>query len=327
MTEKMQDSSEKMESKVEKISKNIFKLGPLGDPKVLCSYLILDESVSIVDCGPSVVIDELLSLAAICGIQPSDIDNLLLTHIHLDHAGGTAEFAKRCPSAKIYVPRRGFKHLIDPSILNPSAQAILGNMLFDYWGAASPVPESRVSSMDANANVDIGSQNVQYIEAMGHAPHHDVLLMDRTKVLFAADALGIHDDQISEFHSPTSPPPSFNLDRQSNDFEMIKNLVPSLICLAHFKTLKPTNQFFLDTIKLYKTWELVIGQYLSEKRIKGASLGTDDLEAIYSILKREYPGYGLVPERLDHQIKKVDIAGFAQWFDFKASRSVDLKSK
>ncbi len=318
MSQRQGFTSEFLDQKIERITDGIFKLGPLGEPKILCSYLVVDDAISIVDCGPSIVIEELLQLVGKCGVPASDIDNLLLTHIHLDHAGGAAQFAGKCPNAQIYVPRRGFKHLIDPTILNPSARAVLGSNLFDYWGAASPVPESRVHSMDANVKVELGSQNVRFIEARGHAPHHDVLLLEKSMTLFAADALGIRDDQNEGFTSPTTPPPSFNLDQQIKDFEMIQNLRATLVCLAHFKALKPTQEFYANAVELYKNWERIIGGYLKEKQILGSSLRGSDVEAIYAILKTEYPAYGSVPETLAHQVKQVDISGFAQWFDFKA---------
>ena len=309
------------ESKIEKLSGNLFRLGPLGDPKVLCSYLITDKRISVVDCGPSVVIDELIQLVKQCGVEAKEIDNLLLTHIHIDHAGGTADFTKRCPKARVFVPKRGFKHLVDPSVLNPSARAVLGDKLFDYWGEAKPVEESKVRSMDAEETVDLGSESVKYIEARGHAPHHDVLLLEQSKVLFAADALGIHDDENSEFHSPTTPPPSFNLDQQFKDFEMIQKLETRVLCFSHFKSLAPTREFYSQTIDLYRRWERIIGGYLAERRVSGNDLAQSDIDAIYSRLQSEYPAYRNVPERLEHQMKKVDITGFAQWFDFKTTRA------
>lgn len=305
-------------SKIEKVSDTVFRLGPLGKPKVLCSYLVVDKKISIVDCGPFAVIDELMELLPRCGVALGEIDNLLLTHVHIDHAGGAAQFIEKCPQALIFVPKRGFKHLVDPSILNASARAVLGDKLFDYWGAAKPIPESKIRSMEAEEAVDLGEERLRYIESRGHAPHHDVLLLEKSTVLFAADALGIHDDENSEFRSPTTPPPSFNLGQQLKDFDMIERMNPKLVCLAHFKSLTPTREFYSKTVELYKNWERIIGTYLAEKKITGSDLSQVEIDAIYSRLASEYPAYRNVPERLEHQIKRVDITGFAQWFDFKA---------
>src|SRR5487761_223785 len=275
-------------SKIEKVSDTVFRLGPLGKSKVLCSYLIIDKKVSIVDCGPSAVIDELIQLLPQCGVAMDRIDNLLLTHIHIDHAGGAAQFIEKCPQVQIFVPKRGFKHLIDPGILNTSARAVLGDKLFDYWGAAKPIPEAKVHSMDTEESVDLGAERLRYIESRGHAPHHDVLLLEKSMVLFAADALGMHDDENSKFRSPTTPPPSFNLDQQLKDFGMIERMDPKLVCLAHFKSLTPTKEFYSQTVELYKNWERIIGGYLAEKEIAGGDLGQAEIDAIYSRLGSVY---------------------------------------
>ena len=307
--------------RIEKLSESIFKLGPLGDPKVLCSYLIIDKHIAVVDCGPAIVIDELLDLILQCGINANDIDRLLLTHIHLDHAGGTAKFLRRFPNAKVSVPRRGYKHLIDPSALNPSAKAILGD-LFDYWGGAEPVPEDRVSSMESEEKVNLGGDSVRYIEARGHAPHHDVLLLEGPETLFAADSLGIHDDKVTRFVSPTTPPPSFNLDQEFRDIEMIRGLDPKLVCLAHFKALRPSVAFYDMVGNVYKTWEKKIADYLAAMEAQGRSeLSTQDSEAIYARLALDYPAYLEIPERLKQQVKRVDVAGFVQWFRYRAGRA------
>ncbi|MGI0078370.1 MAG: MBL fold metallo-hydrolase [Nitrososphaerales archaeon] len=304
--------------KIEKVSTAVLRLGPLGLPKVLCSYLIVDRKISIVDCGPSAVIEELLELVKQCGVSASEIDNLLLTHIHIDHAGGTGELVEKCPQVRVFVPKRGFQHLVDPSVLNPSARAILGDKLFGYWGAAKPVTESKVHSMETEETVDLGGDSVRFIEARGHAPHQDVLLLQNSKVLFAADALGIHDDKNSELHSPTTPPPSFNMDQQLEDFQTIEKIEPRLLCFPHFRSLTPTKEFYSETRSLYKKWERIIGSYLEEKRVAGNSLAQSDIDRIFSRLQLEYPAYQNIPENLEHQMKRVDIAGLAQWFDFKA---------
>lgn len=307
--------------KAEKVSKNIFKLGPLGSPKVLCSYLIMDKKTCIVDCGPSSVSDELFETLSELGVKPGDIDGLLLTHIHIDHAGGASNFIKRSPNSHAYVPVRGYKHLLEPSLLNSSAREVLGEHLFDSWGPAKPLPETRLSSMSQDAILDVGSENLRYIEARGHAPHHDVLLLEKQNILFAADALGIHDDELERFHSPTTPPPSFNLDEQRHDFHIIEDLSPKLLCFAHYKFVKPDDSFYSETLSLYSSWERTIGDYLLEKRIKGSKLSEKDIEQIFDRLANLYPVYHNISERMEYQVKRVDITGFARWIDYNTNKN------
>ena len=300
-------------AKIEKVSDSIFKLGPLGNPKILCSYLMVDEKVSVIDCGPSSVIEELLVLVDGCGIRRDEIDHLLLTHVHVDHAGGTAQFLEKCKNAKAFVPRRGYKHLIDPETLNRSANQILGKDVFGYWRKVDPVPAGKLAAVDNDQTISLGKRGLKYIEATGHAPHHDILYQSETSTLFAADALGIFDDQLPELRNPTSPPPSFNLDIALRDIAMIRKLNPSLICLPHFKVVKPGVPFYEDVRTLYETWEEKLDAYILQKGLRADSIiDAKEQHEIFSILTEAYPSYRQAPEAMRRQIIQVDIVGFAQ---------------
>jgi glyoxylase-like metal-dependent hydrolase (beta-lactamase superfamily II) len=300
-------------AKIAKVSDSVFKLGPLGSPKILCSYLVLDEKVSVIDCGPSVVIEELLALVDGCGVRRDEIDYLLLTHVHIDHAGGTSRFLEKCKKAKAFVPRRGYKHLLDPEILNRSAKPILGKQVFNYWGKVDPVHASRLAAVDDEQTVSLGKRAMKYIEATGHAPHHDILYEAKDSILFAADALGIFDDKLADLRNPTSPPPSFDLDQALKDIAMIQKLEADLVCLPHFKVVKPDMSFYEDVRTLYETWQEKIGGYILKKGMDMDSIiDARAKQDIFSILAEAYPSYELAPEAMKYQIMQVDIVGFVQ---------------
>jgi glyoxylase-like metal-dependent hydrolase (beta-lactamase superfamily II) len=309
--------SELSDEKIVEISKGLYKLGPLGNPKVLCSYLLVDEEISIVDCGPSAVIEELLNLVSLCGVGTDQISNLFLTHIHLDHAGGASKFLDLCKNSKAFVPRRGYKHLIDPSALNRSAKGILGERIFNYWEEARPIHPEKVHSVDPNEKVSIGKRKIQYVEATGHAPHHNVLFDSERSILFAADGLGISDDLVPEFIAPTSPPPSFNYVQARKDIEMIqKDLSPQLVCLAHFRIIKPDLQFYSGVMDVFDNWRETIHNYFSEKSesLSSQELVPEEINEIYAKLATTYSSYNLVSAALIDQVKRVDISGFAKWY-------------
>ncbi|MHB1909575.1 MAG: MBL fold metallo-hydrolase [Nitrososphaerales archaeon] len=296
-----------------RIGDNIFKIGPLGNPKVLCSYLVIDSQISIVDCGPSVVIDELLAAVASIGISRNDISQLLLTHIHIDHAGGSSKFLEQCPNSKAYVPKRGYKFLVDPARLNASAESVLGKDIFNYWGECSPVKKEKLIPVEPNQMLDLGSREIQYIEATGHAPHHNVLLEEKSKILFAADALGIFDDQVTDFASPTTPPPSFDYAKAIDDITKIRDVIkPSLVCLAHFRTIAPDLMFYTKVLGMYTTWKKEIESYLGTKSSQ-STFDARDSDLVYSKLSQIYPSFEKVGPFLRDQIKRVDIAGFAEY--------------
>ncbi len=303
-------SAQSGSSKIEKLSNSLYKIGPLGNPKVLCSYILLDDKNCIVDCGPTVAVKELLDSVEEIGVKPDEIDFLFLTHVHVDHAGGTAEFLKRCSNAVAFVPEKGYKHLIDPSLLNPSARSVLGSDILDYWGEVEPVPKERLFSTKAGEKISTGKSTIHYISATGHAPHHCVLYEEKASTIFAADAVGIVDEEFG-LVCPTSPPPAFDFDQSLNDIKMVKDLTSSLLCLPHFKTIIPEPSFFMEVNELYENWSRILRNFLESK---SEQLTKTDWEEMYAVLESAYPAYRKVSDALKLQIRRVDIVGFAQWF-------------
>jgi glyoxylase-like metal-dependent hydrolase (beta-lactamase superfamily II) len=296
---------------IENLGDEIYRIGPLGDPKILSSYLIKDgENYALVDCGPAVVIDQLLDLAGSIGVENSKITNLLLTHIHIDHAGGAAKLIEHCPNAIVFVPRRGFKHMLDPSVLNKSARAVLGNEIMDYWGESGAIPPERAKSVNENEFVSFGSRKLKYIPATGHAPHHNVLHEEKSSFVFAADSLGIV-DPLTNAQTPTTPPPSVDLRQALLDIEMVRKLNAKMLCLAHYGAHSAQDNFFERTTKVYETWGKVVKQYLQTKNL---NLEYSDFAAIFETLEEKFPEYRNVEHPLKHQVTRIDVAGLVEYF-------------
>ncbi len=299
-------------SKIAPLNDSLYRLGPMGNPPVLSSYLVIDEKVAIVDCGPRSVIDELLSLLRECGFSPSEIDYLLLTHIHLDHAGGTASFLEKCVSAKAFVPERGFKHLLNPETLNSSSRPVLGDRIFTSWGQCDPVPKERAVAVKPHAKINLGGTELEYIPATGHAPHHNVLHDQRRSILFSADALGIYEER-SQSLIPTTPPPSFDLEQAIQDIRMIENLKPELACMAHFVELpRPDENYYKTVIKRFRFWADTVELYIKEKKLK--DYGLQDCLNLFSTLAESFPEYRALSEDLKEQAARVDVGGLLNYF-------------
>ena len=301
--------------KITQLSEKVYSLGPLGDPKILCSYLIKDEKVAIVDCGPSVVMDQLAALLKECDISAEEVDYLLLTHIHIDHAGGAAKFLGKFPNAIAFIPRRGYKHMIDPAILNASARAVLGDEIMNYWGDCEPVEEGRSHSVSELEAVKLGKSSIKYIPATGHAPHHNVLFDEDTRFLFAADSLGIFDDE-SGVQLPTTPPPSLDFTQSLKDVENVRKLKPELLCLSHFRVASPTAEFFDAVNSVYSNWALTIETYVSSKLSKqeDRTFGMANYQELFTTLENQYPKYKLLPDFLRKQSTRTDVAGLVDYF-------------
>ena len=307
----MQNNTGALGSRVSRLNESVFRLGPLGDPPVLSSYLVLDEKIAIIDCGPVAVIDQLLELLATCGVRTSQIDYLVLTHIHLDHAGGAARFQKHCSNSLTLIPERGFKHMIDPTVLNGSSRPILGDSIFNSWGGCEPVEKEKSASVKPHHKVDLGRLELEYIPAPGHAPHHNVISDIRDSIIFTADALGMLDNETRSL-IPTTPPPSFDFVQAMKDIDMILDMGASTACLAHYSEVKPSSEFFDRVKSVYGTWAKEASRYV-EKR-KKAVYDKSDFEEVFHELEVNYPEYRMIPPFLFQQATRVDVGGLLNYF-------------
>lgn len=277
-------------------------LGPLGNPSIITPYLLDDDLPAIVDPGPSSTVPSLLERIRSEGYGESDVAYLLLTHIHVDHAGGAWLLSRQLEKAKVFVPRKGLRHLLDPARLMQAASKILGDIL-TYWGGMEAIPEDRVKAMNDGDSVELGETSVQYIEAAGHAPHH-TFLHDGNRRIFAADAMGIYHEP-QRIISPTSPPPAFDFPRAILDIERIRNMNPEILFLPHFTQVEASPSFFDMTLSVYKNWYNLIEEALSQ---------TGTPQEVFQKISQAYPQYNELSAHMKKQLIKVDVSGFMDYF-------------
>ena len=296
--------------KIVQLDQNVYRLGPLGSPKVLSSYLIVDDKVALLDCGPSSVIAELTGLIKETGIAPEKIAYLLLTHIHLDHGGGAASFLRHFPNAKVLIPERGFKHMLDPTALNASSRPIIGEKIFEEWGACEPVPPDQALSIAPSTKIDLGHSEIEYIPAPGHAPHHHILRLHDSSLLFAADSIGIMDHETDAL-IPTTPPPSFDFEKAMQDISTVENISPRLDCIAHFQEVAPNASLFVRIRKAYETWFVRAKEFVSHNKLQSYNLV--DCEELFTQLTVDFPEYSQLSADLREQAIRIDCAGMLNY--------------
>jgi glyoxylase-like metal-dependent hydrolase (beta-lactamase superfamily II) len=192
----------------------------LDQAQVVCCYQLDDV---IVDPGPAVTIDTLLE--ALGDWQPAKI---LLTHIHLDHAGATGALAERWPDAEVWVHERGARHMADPSRLMASATRIYGDDMDRLWGEMVPVPEERLRVLSGGER--IGPWRVEYTP--GHAWHHVSYLHEPTGTALVGDVAGVRiaDGPIL----PPTPPPDIDLGAWHASLRTVAAWRPERIGVTHF---------------------------------------------------------------------------------------------
>src|SRR4051794_21483886 len=190
----------------------------LGHDRVIGAY---DVDGAIVDPGPASTVETLLE-----SVEPRA---LMLTHIHLDHAGASGVLVRRNPDLKVYVHERGAPHLIDPSKLLKSAAQLYGDEMQRLWGEIVPVPEENIVVLHGSETVE--GFRVEY--APGHASHHVVYLHEATGDAYVGDVGGVRVPPFDFTLAPT-PPPDIDLEKWRASLDVVEGWKPQRLGLTHF---------------------------------------------------------------------------------------------
>jgi glyoxylase-like metal-dependent hydrolase (beta-lactamase superfamily II) len=197
-----------------------------GLPHAVGVYLVdTDDGLALFDCGPSSTLPALEAGLAEHGLELTDIRHLLLSHIHLDHAGAAGSIVRKHPGLSVWVSAIGAPHLVDPSRLERSARRLYGELIDPLWGELAPVPESNVHIAEGNV---LGWES---FPTQGHAAHHVSYLRDGT--LLAGDAAGVRMPGAG-YIVPVSPPPDIDVETWHATIDAIRARRPERLALIHF---------------------------------------------------------------------------------------------
>ncbi len=193
------------------------------------------EDIGLIETGPSTTLPALLEALGESGL--ARLRTVIVTHVHLDHAGAVGTLLRRARQAKVYVHEIGAPHLIDPSRLLRSASRIYGNQMDLLWGEVIGVEESRVVAVRDGDEVDVGGVRLRVIHTPGHASHHIALLDPSASAIYTGDVAGVR-LQDSGYVRPPTPPPDIDLDRWQRSIERILELEVERLYLTHFGTVE-----------------------------------------------------------------------------------------
>lgn len=206
----------------------------LGRPRVIATAVLRSErSLTLVDPGPSSCLDTLRSKLGDMGVGISDVTSLLLTHIHLDHAGATGSILQENPDVEVYVHERGAPHMVDPSKLLASATRLYGADMDRLWGDFIPVPEDRVHALQGGEVVTTGERELEVAYTPGHASHHVSYFDPTTRVAFVGDTAGIRTGP-ERLAMPPTPPPDIDIEVWRESIERIRAWRASTLFITHF---------------------------------------------------------------------------------------------
>jgi len=206
----------------------LIDLQHLGRPKVIASWLLPGDEPALVDCGPSTCLDALGAGLGDHGLAVADLRDLVLTHIHLDHAGAAGALVRENPGLRVHVSEIGAPHLVDPSRLERSARRLYGDDFDRLWGELAPVPEGNVRVI---GNVVAG---LDAFPTPGHASHH-VSFVAPGGDCFSGDAAGVRIPPAA-FLAPVAPPPDVDLEAWGRSLDALEARRPTRLRLPHFGT-------------------------------------------------------------------------------------------
>ncbi len=188
--------------------------------------------VALIDPGPTTCLDVLERELVRMGIRFGDVAQILLTHIHLDHAGATGGIIQRHPHVQVLVHERGAPHMADPSKLLKSAARLYGDRMDLLWGEVIPVPPANLKVLTGGETVRAGGRDFNVAYTPGHASHHVSYFEPSSGVAFVGDAAGVCVE--GGYVLPPTPPPDIDLDLWASSVARIEQWSPSTLFLTHF---------------------------------------------------------------------------------------------
>ncbi|MHB8468640.1 MAG: MBL fold metallo-hydrolase [Gaiellaceae bacterium] len=245
-----------------------------GAERCIGVYVVdTEDGPALFDCGPASTIPALKAGLDAAGLRLVDLRHLILSHIHLDHAGAAGALVREHPALEVHVSAIGAPHLVDPSRLEASARRLYGDAFDALWGELVPVPAQ---------NVHVAGDRVAGLDCFptpGHASHH-VSYLDRDGTLYAGDAAGVR-IQPGRYVLPPTPPPEFDLDAWQRTLDEIERRAPDRLALVHFGVAEDPGRHLAELrLELLDWAEFVLGgaseeEFVAYIRAELANAGED----------------------------------------------------
>jgi len=195
---------------------NVTRIGPgawqishpfLGENEIIGSYLLAGQNeLAIIDPGPGSVVESLLASIREAGFEPQEVTHILVTHIHLDHAGSVGTLVRQLPRAQVFAHKKGAPHLLDITKVIASASRIYGESMKLLWGEIESTPQERLTIMEGGDILNIAGRRLEVHYTPGHAAHHVVFFDVHSGELFAGDVAGVRLQDVDYVRPPTPPP-------------------------------------------------------------------------------------------------------------------------
>jgi glyoxylase-like metal-dependent hydrolase (beta-lactamase superfamily II) len=249
-------------------------------------------------------------------VGPGDLATVVVTHIHLDHAGGVGDIAGMFPRAEIVVHERGARHLADPSRLMASARQVYGDALDALFGELVPTPAERIRAVEERGSVDLGGgRSLDSHYSPGHAKHHVGLIDTASGDLYVGDAAGVFVPETGDMR-PASPPPDFDLPVALESLRLFAALAPARLLFSHFGPVADVEATLERSAEELNVW------VAETRRARGAGLDLD--HAVAMVRDRTRDRYAALQPGADPEIAAkaetissthANVEGILRWLE------------
>ena len=213
----------------------------LGTPRIIATGVLHGPGgVALIDPGPASTLPVLRAELTRAGMQMADVRALLLTHIHLDHAGAAGTLVREQPAMRVYVHEKGAPHLVDPAKLIASATRLYGDAMDRLWGEFLPVPREAIATLSGGERVSAGGRDLIVACTPGHASHHVGYFSADSGVAFVGDTAGVR-VLPGRFILPLTPPPDIDLEAWRDSLARIRDWHADTLFITHFGPCAPVD--------------------------------------------------------------------------------------
>ena len=287
-----------------------------GYQGITAGYLIRSDRPCLVETGTAPSAPVVRDALAALGVGAGDLATVVVTHIHLDHAGGVGDIAEMYPAAEVVVHEVGARHLADPSRLMASARMVYGDELDDLFGELAPTPADRIRTVERTGVIDLGGgRRLESHYSPGHAKHHVGLVDSVSGDLYVGDAAGIYIPETGD-QRPATPPPDFDLGIALGSLRMFAALMPTRLLFSHYGPVAGVAEALDRSAEEIRIW------VEETRRARRAGLDLD--HAVAMVAERTRQRYAILATDADPELAAKynriagapsNVSGIMHWLD------------
>ncbi|WP_329520404.1 MBL fold metallo-hydrolase [Spirillospora sp. NBC_01491] len=265
-----------------------------GYSGITAGYLILSDRPCLVEPGTAGSAPVVRQALTELGVGPADLATVVVTHIHLDHAGGVGDIAEMYPGAEVVAHEKGARHLASPERLMRSARMVFGDRLDTLFGELKPTDAQRIRAVEDVGVIDLGGgRRLESHYSPGHAKHHVGLVDSQTGDLYVGDAAGIYIPETADV-KPATPPPDFDLDTALKSLDRFRALQPQRLLFAHYGPVAEVADTLDRSAEELKIWVDTVRNARDE--------GMDLDHAVAAVVERTKERYAVTSDDIDPEL-------------------------